>query len=147
MLKLANEVKEEPAGQKEDQESSGTEIDEAEPKLGQIMKESDARIKTNREERIKAKPITKRLKRDVERLKKKEAAERRKAEKLEAKRVKREPKRLEKLRLKKEEAVKIKMGEEEEIEKKAIETVRQGKEKIKQQSRWPKHNEICKEAK
>ena len=97
---MAIEIKEEPSGQKEDKESSGTDIDEAEPKLGQIMKESDVRVKTHREERIKAKPLTKRLKREVEDLKKKEAAEQLKAEKLEAKRVKREPKRLKKLRLK-----------------------------------------------
>ena len=66
---MAIEIKKKPSGQKDDKESSGTELDEAESKLGQIMKESDAHVKMHREERIKAKPLTKRLKRDVEELK------------------------------------------------------------------------------
>ena len=45
---MAIEFKEKPSGHKDDKESSGTELDEAEPKLGQIMKESDARVKMHR---------------------------------------------------------------------------------------------------
>ena len=63
------------------------------------------------------------------------------------KRARREPKRLEKLYLKEEEAAKIKMEEDKQIEEMAIETVRKGKERQKEQSRRPKNEGISKEAK
>ena len=54
---------------------------------------------------------------------------------------------MKKLRLKKEEAANIKKEEDENIHKMTKETVRKGTKKLIDQSRWPKHEEICKEAK
>ena len=89
----------------------------------------------------------KRLRQDVDELNKEETAVEKKLENLQTKRARREPKRLEKLRLKKEEAAKIKMEEDEQIEEMAIETVRKGNERLKEQSRRPKHEGISKEGK
>ena len=83
----------------------------------------------------------------MDELNKEEAAVEKKLWKLEAKRARREPKRLEKLRLKKEETAKIKMDEDEYLEGIAIETVRKGNERLKEQSRRPKHEGISKEGK
>ena len=54
LLKLAIEVKEELSEEQDDQNSEGTDLDEAEPKLGQIMKGSDSRVQSHRAARINA---------------------------------------------------------------------------------------------
>ena len=68
LLKLAIEVKEEASEPEDDQKSEGTDLDLAEPKLSQIMKDSDARIQFYRKERIDARFVTKRLRKDLEEL-------------------------------------------------------------------------------
>ena len=115
-----------------DRMSSGTDIDYTETKMGQIMKGSNTRVQTYRQARINAKPLTKKLKREVEEMKKEKAIADQKLKKLEEKRAKREPKRIQKLRLKEEEAVRIKMEEDNQIGDMAIETVKKGNEKIKE---------------
>ena len=70
LLKLAIEVKEEPSEPEDDQKSGVTDLDMTEAKLGQIMKGSEARIQSYREERINNRMVTKRLRKDLEEIKK-----------------------------------------------------------------------------
>ena len=67
---MAIDVKEDSSELEDDHKSVATDLDVAELKLGQIMKESETRIQSHIEERINTRMVTKRLRKDVEENKK-----------------------------------------------------------------------------